>query len=65
MGEVKDNDAYEEELLDYEEEDEKAPDSVASKAIRHPPRSEFFFSLAFSHFRFFLRNLSYVWLLGK
>ena len=33
MGEVKDNDAYEEELLNYEEEDEKAPDSVASKAI--------------------------------
>lgn len=26
MGEVKDNEAYEEELLDYEEEDEKAPD---------------------------------------
>ncbi|RVW84385.1 DEAD-box ATP-dependent RNA helicase 15 [Vitis vinifera] len=32
MGEARDNDAYEEELLDYEEEDEKAPDSVASKA---------------------------------
>ena len=32
MGEVKDNDVYEEELLNYEEEDEKAPDSVASKA---------------------------------
>ncbi|KAL8154927.1 hypothetical protein AgCh_000331 [Apium graveolens] len=28
MGENKDNDAYEEELIDYEEEDEKAPDSV-------------------------------------
>ncbi|XP_022868596.1 DEAD-box ATP-dependent RNA helicase 56-like [Olea europaea var. sylvestris] len=28
MGEMKENDAYEEELLDYEEEDEKAPDSV-------------------------------------
>ena len=32
MGEIKDNDAYEEELLDYEEEDEKAPDSVSAKA---------------------------------
>ncbi|KAE8662950.1 DEAD-box ATP-dependent RNA helicase 15 [Hibiscus syriacus] len=33
MGEIKeDNDAYEEELLDYEEEDEKAPDSVSTKA---------------------------------
>ncbi|GAB4842070.1 hypothetical protein Ancab_012030 [Ancistrocladus abbreviatus] len=32
MGETKDNDAYEEELLDYEEEDEKAPDSVSAKA---------------------------------
>nr|GMD41020.1 DEAD-box ATP-dependent RNA helicase 56 isoform X1 [Ipomoea batatas] len=31
MGENKENDAYEEELLDYEEEDEKAPDSVAAK----------------------------------
>ncbi|PKI75666.1 hypothetical protein CRG98_003926, partial [Punica granatum] len=29
MGETKDNDAYEEELLDYEEEEEKAPDSAA------------------------------------
>lgn len=28
MGENKDNDAYEEELIDYEEEEEKAPDSV-------------------------------------
>ncbi|KAL0425099.1 UNVERIFIED_CONTAM: DEAD-box ATP-dependent RNA helicase 15 [Sesamum radiatum] len=32
MGEVRDNEAYEEELLDYEEEDEKAPDSVNGKA---------------------------------
>lgn len=31
MGEAKDNDVYEEELLDYEEEEEKAPDSVAAK----------------------------------
>ncbi|GLT71723.1 hypothetical protein SLA2020_437210 [Shorea laevis] len=31
MGEIKDNDAYDEELLDYEEEDEKAPDSVNAK----------------------------------
>lgn len=32
MGEIKDNDAYEEELIDYEEEDEKAPDSVTAKS---------------------------------
>ncbi|KAL8091614.1 hypothetical protein AgCh_034027 [Apium graveolens] len=32
MGEIKDNDAYEEELIDYEEEDEKAPDSATAKA---------------------------------
>ncbi|RWW41380.1 hypothetical protein BHE74_00053162 [Ensete ventricosum] len=32
MGEARDNDAYEEELLDYEEEEEKAPDSAAAKA---------------------------------
>ncbi|KAG8381751.1 hypothetical protein BUALT_Bualt05G0005100 [Buddleja alternifolia] len=31
MGDNKENDAYEEELLDYEEEDEKAPDSVGAK----------------------------------
>ena len=30
--EIKDNDAYEEELLDYEEEDDKAPDSSGVKA---------------------------------
>jgi hypothetical protein len=27
MGDARDNEAYEEELLDYEEEDEKVPDS--------------------------------------
>lgn len=31
MGETKENDAYEEELLDYEEEEEKAADSVGAK----------------------------------
>ncbi|KAK5825197.1 hypothetical protein PVK06_020004 [Gossypium arboreum] len=31
MGETRDNDAYEEELLDYEEEEEKVPDSVTAK----------------------------------
>ncbi|XP_027062482.1 DEAD-box ATP-dependent RNA helicase 15-like isoform X2 [Coffea arabica] len=31
MGETKENDAYEEELLDYEEDGEKAPDSVIAK----------------------------------
>ncbi|KAK2974392.1 hypothetical protein RJ640_021248 [Escallonia rubra] len=31
MGEVKDNEAYDEELVDYEEEEEKAPDSVNAK----------------------------------
>ncbi|GFZ16701.1 DEAD/DEAH box RNA helicase family protein [Actinidia rufa] len=31
MAETKENDAYEEELLDYEEEDEKVPDSVNAK----------------------------------
>ncbi|KAF8393225.1 hypothetical protein HHK36_021466 [Tetracentron sinense] len=31
MGETRDNDAYEEELLDYEEDEDKAPDSVAAK----------------------------------
>lgn len=31
MGEARDNDAYEEELLDYEEDEEKILDSAASK----------------------------------
>ncbi|GMH07017.1 hypothetical protein Nepgr_008857 [Nepenthes gracilis] len=31
MGEIRDNDAYEEELLDYEEEEEKAPGSFTAK----------------------------------
>ena len=38
MGEVRDNEAYEEELLDYEEEDEKAPDSVNGKASVEAPK---------------------------
>lgn len=29
MGETRENDAYEEELLDYDDEEEKAPDSTA------------------------------------
>ncbi|RYR75297.1 hypothetical protein Ahy_A02g009950 isoform F [Arachis hypogaea] len=32
MGELKDTEAYEEELIDYEEEDEKAPDSAKPAA---------------------------------
>ncbi|XP_010555514.1 PREDICTED: DEAD-box ATP-dependent RNA helicase 56-like [Tarenaya hassleriana] len=32
MGDTRDNEAYEEELLDYEEEDEKVPDSAGNKA---------------------------------
>ncbi|KAL6556715.1 DEAD-box ATP-dependent RNA helicase 15 [Orobanche gracilis] len=31
MGETKENDTYEEELLDYDDEEEKAPDSVGTK----------------------------------
>lgn len=31
MGEARENDAYEEELLDYEEDEEKTPDAVAAK----------------------------------
>ena len=32
MGEIKDIDTYQEELLDYEEEEELAPDALATKA---------------------------------
>lgn len=31
MGEVKDNDGYEEELVDYDEEEQNAPNSVSGK----------------------------------
>lgn len=31
MGEVRDNDGYEEELVDYEEEDQNAPNSISAK----------------------------------
>ncbi|CAB4303306.1 unnamed protein product [Prunus armeniaca] len=31
MGEIRDNDGYEEELVDYEEEDQNAPNSVSAK----------------------------------
>ncbi|CAN1169259.1 DEAD-box ATP-dependent RNA helicase 56 [Linum perenne] len=37
MGETRDND-YEEELLDYEEEEEKAPDSVTAKVNGEAPK---------------------------
>lgn len=36
MGEAKEGDSYQEELLDYEEEDEAAPDAVAPKATGEP-----------------------------
>ncbi|KHF98047.1 DEAD-box ATP-dependent RNA helicase 56 -like protein [Gossypium arboreum] len=41
MGELKDNDAYEEAFLDYEEEDEKAPDSAFTKAADSAKNSGF------------------------
>lgn len=31
MGEVRDNDGYEEELVDYDEEEQNAPNSVSGK----------------------------------
>ncbi|KAM7277006.1 hypothetical protein ACFE04_018872 [Oxalis oulophora] len=38
MGETKDTDAYEEELLDYEEEEDKAPDSLVAKVNGEAPK---------------------------
>ena len=60
MGEARDNDAYEEELLDYEEEDEKAPDSVASKAAGESAKKWVSFSLLF-----FLAKLQLCLVAGK
>lgn len=47
MGEVRDNEAYEEELIDYEEEDEKAPDSVNAKPATEAVK-KYVFSLSLS-----------------
>lgn len=38
MGETRDNDVYDEELVDYEEEEEKAPDSVGAKVNGEAPK---------------------------
>lgn len=43
MGDTRDNDAYEEELLDYEEEEDKAPDSVAAKGAGESAKKWVFF----------------------
>lgn len=51
MGDVRDNEAYEEELLDYEEEDEKVLDSgnkVNGDAVKK--LVIFFFSICFIYF---------------
>lgn len=38
MGETRDNDVYDEELVDYEEEDDKALDSVGAKVNGEAPK---------------------------
>lgn len=43
---MKDTEAYEEELIDYEEEDEKAPDSVTGKAGAESGKKLVFSSLS-------------------
>mgnify|MGYP000856118345 FL=1 len=43
MGEVRENEAYEEEVLDYEEEDEKAPDSINAKPAGESVKEAIFF----------------------
>ena len=65
MGEVKDNDVYEEELLNYEEEDEKAPDSVASKAAGESAKKLVFFFFGLFSLSFFLAKLELCLVAGK
>lgn len=52
MGDTKENEAYEEELLDYEEDDEKAPDSVNGKVNGESAKKwallQFIFFISFS-----------------
>lgn len=60
MGETRDNDAYEEELLDYEEEEDKAPDSVTGKVNGEAAKkwdSYYLISICF-----FFPNFFSVWL---
>ena len=54
MGETRDNEAYEEELLDYEEEEEKALDSVTAKVNGEATKKWVIFFLFF-HFHFFIQ----------
>lgn len=57
MGETRDNDAYEEELLDYEEEEDKAPDSVTGKVNGEAAKkwdSYYLISICFFFLIFFL-----------
>ncbi|CAL5440273.1 unnamed protein product [Camellia sinensis] len=58
-GETKDNDAYEEELLDYEE-DEKVPDSVAAK-VNGESAKKGYVGIHSSGFRDFLLNPELLW----
>ena len=57
MGETRDNEAYEEELLDYEEEEEKALDSVTAKVNGEATKKWVIFFLFF-RFHFFYSNVS-------
>ena len=45
MGENKDTDVYDEELVDYEEEEEKAPDSAAAKVNGEAVKKWVFYEL--------------------
>ncbi|CAL5358961.1 unnamed protein product [Camellia sinensis] len=58
-GETKDNDAYEEELLDYEE-DEKVPDSVAAK-VNGESAKKGYVGIHSSGFRDFLLKPELLW----
>ncbi|GLU06871.1 hypothetical protein SLE2022_238590 [Rubroshorea leprosula] len=54
MGETRNNDAYEEELLDYEEEEEKAPDSATGKVNGEAAAKKGYVRIHSSGFRDFL-----------
>lgn len=60
MGETRDNE-YEDELLDYEEEDAQAPDSVATKANGEAAKkSVLSLSLSISSFLLFYSLIIFV-----
>lgn len=60
MGETRDNE-YEDELLDYEEEDAQAPDCVATKANGEAAKKSVLYSFYFYVGLLFCQDSDFIW----